>query len=66
MDVNLIFKLAGVSIVITVIYTLLKQAGRDEFAFSTLLLGIVLVLMIVIQQIASLFETVKSVFHLYS
>lgn len=66
MDINLIFKLAGVSIVITVIYTLLKQAGRDEFAFSTLLLGIVLVLMIVIQQIASLFETVKSVFHLYS
>ncbi|MDN5364451.1 MAG: stage sporulation protein [Eubacteriales bacterium] len=65
MDINLIFKLAGVSIVITVIYTLLKQAGRDEFAFSTLLLGIVLVLMIVIQQIASLFETVKSVFHLY-
>ncbi|MDN5294297.1 MAG: stage sporulation protein [Eubacteriales bacterium] len=66
MDINLIFKLAGVSIVITVIYTLLKQAERDEFAFSTLLLGIVLVLMIVIQQIASLFETVKSVFHLYS
>lgn len=65
MDVNLIFKIAGMSIVITVLYTLLKQAGRDEFAFSTLLLGIVLVLMIVIEKIGNLFDMVQSVFGRY-
>lgn len=65
MDINLIFKIAGMSIVITVLYTLLKQAGRDEFAFATLLLGIVLVLMIVIEKIGSLFEMVQSVFGRY-
>ncbi len=65
MDTELIFQLAGISIVITVIYTVLKQAGRDEFAFSTLLLGIVVVLAMVIPKIAYLFDTVRSVFQIY-
>jgi stage III sporulation protein AC len=65
LDTELIFQLAGISIVITVIYTVLKQAGRDEFAFSTLLLGIVVVLAMVIPKIADLFETVRSVFRIY-
>lgn len=65
MDVDLIFQLAGISIVITVIYTVLKQAGRDEYAFSTLLLGIVIVLAMVIPKISELFENVKSVFRLH-
>ena len=65
MDTELIFQLAGISIVITVIYTVLQQAGRDEFAFSTLLLGIVVVLAMVIPKIADLFETVRSVFRIY-
>jgi len=64
MDIDLIFQLAGISIVITVIYTVLKQAGRDEYAFSTLLLGIVIVLAMVIPKISELFENVKSVFNL--
>ncbi|ADG82575.1 stage III sporulation protein AC [Thermincola ferriacetica] len=65
MDIDLIFQLAGISIVITVIYTVLKQAGRDEYAFATLLLGIVIVLAMVIPRIANLFDTVKDVFNLY-
>lgn len=65
MDTELIFQLAGISIVIAVIHTVLKQAGRDEFAFSTLLLGIVVVLAMVIPKIANLFETVRSVFRIY-
>ncbi len=65
METELIFQLAGISIVITVIYTVLKQAGRDEFAFATLLLGIVVVLAMVIPKIADLFETVRSVFRIY-
>lgn len=65
MDIDLIFQLAGISIVITVIYTVLKQAGRDEYAFSTLLLGIVIVLAMVIPKISELFESVKSVFRLH-
>jgi stage III sporulation protein AC len=65
MDIDLIFQLAGISIVITVIYTVLKQAGRDEYAFSMLLLGIVIVLAMVIPRISELFENVKSVFRLH-
>lgn len=65
MDTELIFQLAGISIVIAVIHTVLKQAGRDEFAFSTLLLGIVVVLAMVIPKIANLFDTVRSVFRIY-
>lgn len=65
MDIELIFQLAGISIVITVIYQILKQAGRDEFAFSTLLLGMVVVLWMVIPKIAVLFDTVRSVFQIY-
>lgn len=65
MDTELIFQLAGISIVITVIYTILKQAGRDEFAFTTLLLGMVVVLFMVIPKIAVLFDTVRSVFQIY-
>ena len=65
MDIDLIFQLAGISIVITVIYTVLKQAGRDEFAFSTLMLGIVIVLAMVIPKISELFDNVKTVFRLH-
>ena len=65
MDIDLIFQLAGISIVITVIYTVLKQAGRDEYAFSLLLLGIVIVLAMVIPKISELFDNVKSVFRLH-
>jgi stage III sporulation protein AC len=61
----MIFQLAGISIVITVIYTVLKQAGRDEFAFSILLLGLVVVLAMVIPRVAALFETIRSVFRIY-
>lgn len=65
MEIDLIFQIAGISIVITVIYTILQQAGRDEYAFSSLLLGLVIVLAMVIPRIANLFETVKDVFNLY-
>ena len=65
METELIFQLAGISIVIAVIHTVLKQAGRDEFAFTILLLGIVVVLAMVIPKIANLFDTVRSVFQIY-
>lgn len=65
METELIFQLAGISIVITVIYSVLKQAGRDEFGLSILLLGLVIVLSMIIPKIARLFETVRSVFQIY-
>ena len=65
METELIFQLAGISIEIAVIHTVLKQAGRDEFAFTILLLGIVVVLAMVIPKIANLFDTVRSVFQIY-
>ncbi len=65
MDIDLIFQIAGVSILVTVIYSVLKQAGRDEYAFTTLLLGLAYILMVTIVKIADLFEKVRSVFNLY-
>ncbi len=63
--VDLVFKIAGLAIVVTVIQTILKQAGRDEWGYLTLLAGITIALSWVIPAIFDLFETVRSVFQLY-
>lgn len=62
MDIDLIFKIAGVAILISVINMVLKQAGKEEQAQMLTLLGVVIVLMIVIQLIGELFDNVRSVF----
>ncbi len=64
-NLDLIFKLAGLAMVITVIYTLLKQVGRDEYAFLSLLAGVTIALLWVIPIIVELLSTVRSVFQLY-
>ncbi|MGN0606728.1 MAG: stage III sporulation protein AC [Oscillospiraceae bacterium] len=65
MDIDLIFKVAGIGIIVAVLNIVLKKAEREEQAMMTVLAGLVVVLMIVIQQIGSLFETVKNVFGLW-
>lgn len=64
MDVDLIFKIAGVGIIVAVINQVLHKAGRDEFAMVTTLAGIIIVLSMIIGEISDLFSTVKSVFGL--
>ena len=65
MNVDLIFKIAAIGILIAVINQVLIKAGRDEMAMMTTLAGIVIVLLMVVDLISQLFNTVKSIFHLY-
>ena len=64
MDVDLIFKIAAVGIVITVLNQVLIRSGREDQAMLVALAGVVVVLFIIIEQVSDLFETVKSVFGL--
>ncbi|MDE5565270.1 MAG: stage III sporulation protein AC [Oscillospiraceae bacterium] len=64
MDIDLIFKIAGTGIIVAVLNIVLKKAERDEQAMMTTLAGLAVVLMLVIDQIGTLFETVKAVFGL--
>lgn len=64
MDVDLIFKIAAIGIVVAVLNQVLSRAGRDEQAMMTTLTGLVVVLMMVVQEIAKLFTMVKTLFNL--
>ncbi len=65
MEIDLIFKVAGIGIIVAVLNLVLKRAEREEQAMLTTLAGLVVVLMLVIGEIETLFETVKSVFGLW-
>ncbi len=62
MDVDLIFKIAAVGIIVSILNQVLARSGRDEMATVVTLTGLVVVLMIVVQQISELFELVKTLF----
>ena len=64
MEVDLIFKIAAIGIIVAVLNQVLIRAGREEQAMMTTLAGIIVVLMMIITEISTLFETVKSVFDL--
>ena len=64
MEVDLIFKIAAIGILVAVLNEVLSRAGRDEQAMMTTLAGLVVVLMMVVQEIASLFDLVKDLFGL--
>ena len=62
MGVNLIFKIAAVGIIVTILNQVLVRSGREEQATMTTLAGLVVVLMILAQRIAALFDLVKTLF----
>lgn len=64
MDVDLIFKIAAIGILVSVLNQVLTRSGRDEQATMTTLAGLVVVLMMVVQEIADLFTMVKTLFGL--
>ena len=64
MDVDMIFKIAAIGILVAVLNQVLSRAGRDEQAMMTTLAGLVVVLMMVVQEIANLFDMVKTLFNL--
>ncbi len=64
MDVDFIFKVAAIGIIVTVLNQVLVRSGREEQAMLTTLAGLVVVLLMLVNVIAELFSTVKSVFGL--
>ncbi|MGI5976531.1 MAG: stage III sporulation protein AC [Candidatus Limivicinus sp.] len=64
MDVDLIFKIAAVGILVAVLNILLQRSGRDEQALMTTICALVVVLMVVVREISELFELIKDLFNL--
>jgi len=64
MDINIVFRIAAVGILVAVLNQVLIRAGREEQAMMTTLAGLVVVLYWVIQYISRLFETVQTIFNL--
>lgn len=64
MDVDLIFKIAAIGILVAVLNLLLVRSGLEEQAMMTTLAGLVVVLMMLVQQISDLFDLVKTLFSL--
>lgn len=64
MDVDLVFKIAAVGILVSVLNQVLTRSGREEQATMTTLAGLIVVLSIMVVEISDLFRTVKSVFGL--
>lgn len=64
MDVDLIFKIAAIGIIVAVLNQLLIRSGREEQALMTTLAGLIVVLTMVVKQISVLFKMIKSIFGL--
>jgi stage III sporulation protein AC len=62
MEIDLIFKIAAVGIIVSILNQVLVRSGREEQATMTTLAGLVVVLMILVEKIAELFELVKTLF----
>ena len=62
MDIDLIFKIAAIGIIVTILHQVLARSGRDEQAMMTMLAGLVVVLMMMAQKSADLFQLVKTLF----
>jgi stage III sporulation protein AC len=64
MDIDLIFKIAAVGIIVAVLNILLTRSGREEQALMTTIAALVVVLMVVVQRISALFTLIRSLFSL--
>lgn len=64
MDINLLFKIAAIGILVAVLHQVLVRAGREDQAMMTTLAGLVIVLTMVIKEISGLFGTVRTIFNL--
>jgi stage III sporulation protein AC len=63
MDIDLIFKIAAIGIIVSILNQVLSRSGRDEQATMTTLAGLVVVLMMIATKISELFDLVKTLFH---
>lgn len=66
MDIGIIFKIAAVGIITAIVGQVLKKADKEEIATLTTLAGLVIVLLMIVDMVAGLFDTLKTIFGLYS
>lgn len=64
MNVDFIFKIAAIGIVVAVLNQLLQRSGREEQAMMTTIAGLIVVLMMIVTEISNLFDIIKSIFNL--
>ncbi len=62
MDISLLLKIAGVGLLVSVVFQILTKAGRDEQAMLVSLAGVVIVLLLLVQEIAELLDVIRSLF----
>ena len=62
MEIDLIFKIAAIGIIVTVLNQLLSKSGRDEQATMVTLAGLIVVMIVVVREVAELFEMIKGIF----
>lgn len=65
MDVDLIFRIAGIGIVIAILHTVLNKFGKEEYAYLLTLVGVVIVLGVVMRLISDLFNEIRVLFRLF-
>ncbi len=65
MDIDIIFKIAAVGILVAILNQLLTKAGKEEIAMMTTIAGLIIVLLMVIDMISGLFETIRQIFGLF-
>ena len=65
MDIDLIFKIAAIGILIAILNVLLKNAGREEIATMATIAGLIIVLLMVVDLVSNLFDSVRRIFNLY-
>ena len=65
MEINIIFKIAMIGIIIAVITQILKKSDRDDIATLVALAGLIIVLSLVINMITDLFDNIKNIFYLF-
>lgn len=65
MGLELLFRIAGIGLIVAIIVQVLRQSGRDEIATLVGLVGLILVLMMVVDQLVTLFDSVRQLFSLY-
>ncbi|MDK2918944.1 MAG: stage sporulation protein [Candidatus Petromonas sp.] len=64
-DINMIFKIAAIGILVSVLNMVLKHSGREEMAMMTTIAGLIIVLFMIINIINNLFSTVRTMFEIY-
>ncbi|HEY9061226.1 MULTISPECIES: stage III sporulation protein AC [Pseudobacteroides] len=63
MGIDLIFRIAAIGILVSVLNAVLNKSGREEQAMMTTLAGLIVVLLMIVKEIAGLFDTVKTIFN---